>query len=180
MVHSNSDFWFSSRPRKSSWGTVIVELYPDIICSSVLAYGFSPINSCTSLYDAYSRLVGSFAKGDKLLKSKKEVDGCFNAADKNAWSVLRKETLFNGDPRYVSFLYQQAIQGKRTGEIIGNFCAKLSGQHGVNISVGRFRNFWLGHCRKLKSCQLVDVFAWSAKDEMYTRNIHMRSYLADA
>lgn len=37
-----------------------------------------------SLNEAYSSLVGSFPKGDKLLKSKKEVEGCFRAAERKA------------------------------------------------------------------------------------------------
>lgn len=37
-----------------------------------------------SLNEAYSSLTGSFAKGDKLLKSKKEVEGCFRAAERKA------------------------------------------------------------------------------------------------
>ena len=52
--------------------------------------------------EAYSSLVGSFANGDRLLKSKKEVEGCFKAADRKVWSVRRKDTLFKGDPRQVS------------------------------------------------------------------------------
>lgn len=51
-----------------------------------------------SLNEAYSSLVGSFANGDRLLKSKKEVEGCFKAADRKALSVRKKETLFKGDP----------------------------------------------------------------------------------
>ena len=35
-----------------------------------------------SLKEAYSSLVGSLASGERLLKSKKEVEGCFKAADK--------------------------------------------------------------------------------------------------
>ena len=37
-----------------------------------------------SLNEAYSSLVGFLAKGDKLLKSKNEVEGCFKAADRKA------------------------------------------------------------------------------------------------
>lgn len=37
-----------------------------------------------SLKETYSSLVGSFDKGDRLLKSKKEVEGCFKAADRKA------------------------------------------------------------------------------------------------
>lgn len=34
--------------------------------------------------EAYSSLVGSFASGDRLLSSKKDVEGCFTAADRKA------------------------------------------------------------------------------------------------
>lgn len=37
-----------------------------------------------SLNEAYSSLVVSFASGERLLKSKKEVEGCFKAADRKA------------------------------------------------------------------------------------------------
>ena len=82
-----------------------------------------------SLNEAYSSLVGSFAKGDRLLKSKKEVEGCFRAAERKAWSVRRKDTLFNGDPKEVSSRGCMAVKRKQTREIIRDLFAELSRQH---------------------------------------------------
>ena len=99
-----------------------------------------------SLNEAYSSLVGSLAKGDKLLKSKKEVEGCFKAAERKAWSVRRKETLFNGDPRQVSARVCVAVIRERTREVIRDFFAEFLRQHRVNFSMCRLRQLRLRHC----------------------------------
>ena len=38
------------------------------------------------------------ARGFRLLKRRNDVEGCFRAAERKEWSVLRKETRFNGEP----------------------------------------------------------------------------------
>ena len=82
IVHSNPCVFVSSKPRKRSCGVVTVELNSETVSSSAFKYGSSPIRGRTSLYDAYSSLVGSFANGARLFSKSKEVEGCFNAADK--------------------------------------------------------------------------------------------------
>lgn len=49
LLHFKPSMFPSSSPRKTSCGTVCVELYSDIKSSSVLVKGSSPMNDFTSL-----------------------------------------------------------------------------------------------------------------------------------
>jgi hypothetical protein len=65
---------------------------------SSFSYGFSPMRGWISLYLTKASSEGVFVRGFSLSKRMKEVEGCFKAAVRNAWSVRRKETRFSGDP----------------------------------------------------------------------------------
>ena len=44
--------------------------------------------------------MGSFIRGERLLKRRKLVEGCFRAEERKGWSVRRKETRFRKEPGF--------------------------------------------------------------------------------
>ena len=62
------------------------------------------------------------------MNRRKEVVGCFTAAERKLWSDLRKDTLFKGDPSIGSLSRNSILRAEEdgTGEIVGNLFSKLA------------------------------------------------------